>query len=94
MLNVSLNTTSVVILSPGRTIFLNLAFFFENRKFHEKFQPKYSTELVKHNKNHAICQLISGGVYEKELKKKTRAARPPNRAARPQTMEWGENEAW
>jgi glycosyltransferase involved in cell wall biosynthesis len=27
-------------------------------------------ELVKHNKNHAICQLIPGGVYEKELKKK------------------------
>ena len=26
-------------------------------------------ELVKQNKNHAICQLISGGVYEKELKK-------------------------
>ena len=26
-------------------------------------------ELVKHNKNHAICQLISGGVYEQELKK-------------------------
>ena len=27
-------------------------------------------ELVKHNKNHAICQLISGGFYEKELKDK------------------------
>ena len=26
-------------------------------------------ELVKNNKSHAICQLISGGVYEKELKK-------------------------
>ena len=26
-------------------------------------------ELVKHNKNHAICQLIPGGFYEQELKK-------------------------
>ena len=26
-------------------------------------------ELVKHNKNHAICQLIPGGIYEEELKK-------------------------
>jgi glycosyltransferase involved in cell wall biosynthesis len=27
-------------------------------------------ELVKYNKSHAICQLMPGGVYEKELKKK------------------------
>ena len=26
-------------------------------------------ELVKQNKSHAICQLISGGSYEEEIKK-------------------------